>query len=89
VKESSAATSIVGRWREPNGNDTTEFRADGTVVEQPASGETIRGRYSLEGAKLRIKLDGVPDELSFSASIKNEMLEMTDRDGQATRYRRV
>jgi hypothetical protein len=59
------------------------------VVETPASGEPIRGRYSLEGATLKVKLEGVPEELAFSASIQNETLEMKDPDGQVTEYRRV
>lgn len=58
-------------------------------MEKPASGEAIRGRYSLEGTKLKIKLEGVPEELTFSAAIKNDALEMKDRDGQVTHYRRV
>lgn len=84
-----ARTPLVGRWREPQGKDTTEFHADGTVTEKPASGEKIRGRYSLDGAKLKINLDGVPDSLSFSAVVKANQLEMTDPDGQTTRYERV
>ena len=90
AKESSpTASGIVGQWKEPNGSDTTEFRADGTVVENLGSGEPIRGRYSLEGAKLKITLDGVPEEISFAASIKNDTLEMKDPDGLVTQYRRV
>lgn len=90
AKESSSTTpGIVGRWKEPNGNDITEFRADGTVVERPASGEVIRGRYSLAGTKLKITLEAVPEELSFAASIKDDTLEMKDPDGQVTEYRRV
>ena len=58
-------------------------------MEKPAGGETIRGRYSLEGAKLKIKLDGLADELSFSAVIKTDALELTDAEGQVTHYRRV
>ncbi len=85
----SANTSIVGRWKEPNGNDITEFRADGTVVEKPAGGEAIRGRYSFEASKLKIKLEAVAEELIFTASIKSDTLEMKDRDGQTTHYRRV
>ena len=79
----------MGRWKEPTGGDTTEFHADGTVTEKPATGENIRGRYSLDGSKLKIKLDGVPDELSFSAVIKGDRLEMTGPDGQSTPYERL
>ena len=85
----SASPGIVGSWKEPAGSDTTEFRADGTVLEKSASGETIRGRYSLEGAKLKIKLEGLADELSFSAVVKSETLELTDGDGQVTRYQKA
>lgn len=88
AKDSGVAT-IVGSWKEPDGSDTTEFRADGTVVEKPASGETIRGRYSLEGAKLKIRLEGLSEELSFSASIEDDALELKDPDGQITHYRRA
>ncbi len=84
-----AAAPIVGRWKEPNGSDTTEFHADGTVVERPASGETIRGRYSLEGGKLKIKLDGVAEEIVFTAAVSENALEMSDADGQITHYQRV
>jgi hypothetical protein len=90
MKEASSSTSgIVGRWKDSNGNDTTEFRSDGTVVEQPASGELIRGRYSLEGTRLKITLEGLPKELLFVASIKDDALEIKDPDGQITEYRRL
>ena len=59
------------------------------MIEKPASGETIRGRYSLEGTKLKIKLEGLSDELSFTALIKTDSLEMTDPDGQVTRYQKA
>lgn len=83
------ATSIVGKWREPQGKDTTEFHSDGTITEKPATGETIRGRYLFDGTHLKIHIDGVADELTFSAKIQNDTLEMTDRDGQSTRYQRA
>ena len=63
------ADSIVGQWKEPDGNDVTEFRADGTVIERPSNGETIRGRYSLDGAILTVRLEGLAEELSFAAAI--------------------
>ena len=80
---------MIGRWREPQGKDTTEFHADGAVTEKPATGENIRGRYSLDGSKLKIHLDGVPGALSFSAVVKGDSLEMTGPDGQTTRYEKV
>jgi uncharacterized protein DUF5640 len=80
---------IVGRWKEPQGSDTTEFHADGSVTERPATGETIRGRYSLDGGKLTIKLDGVAEEIVFTATVTNDSLETKDADQQVTRYRRV
>ncbi|MEP6822842.1 MAG: hypothetical protein ABI946_10880 [Chthoniobacterales bacterium] len=83
------AATIVGRWKEPNGKDVTEFHADKTVTEKPATGENIRGRYSLDGSKLKIDLDGVPDHLSFTAVIKGDTLEMTGPDGSTTRYERA
>jgi hypothetical protein len=84
-----SAASIVGRWKEPNGTDTTEFHADGTVTERPATGETIRGRYSLENGKLKINLEGVPDEIVFTAAVSENALEMSDADGQITHYQRA
>ncbi len=89
VAETAKPPSLVGRWKEPNADDITEFRDDGTVIERPASGEPIRGRYSLDGPKLKVKLDGAPDDLSFSISIKQDTLEMTYPDGQVTVYRRA
>ena len=91
AREPAAAPkpSIVGKWKEPNGSDTTEFHAEGTVTERLASGETIRGRYSLAESKLTINLDGLADELTFSALIKTDTLEMTGPDGQVTRYQRA
>jgi hypothetical protein len=85
----SAAPSIVGRWKEPNGSDTTEFHADGTVTERPASGETIRGRYSLEGGKLKINLEGVDEEIVFAATVRADALEMKDSEGNITRYQKA
>jgi len=43
----------------------------------------------MEGTKLKIRLDGVPNELSFTAAIKDNKLEMTGPDGQMSRYDRV
>ena len=43
----------------------------------------------MEGTKLKIRLDGVANELSFTAAIKNNKLEMTGPDGQMSRYDRV
>lgn len=83
------ASTIIGRWKEPNGKDVTEFHADESVTEKPATGENIRGRYWLDGSKLKINLDGVPDALSFTAAVKGDTLEMTGPDGQTTRYERV
>ena len=80
---------IVGRWKEGDSNDIIEFHRDGTVTEKPATGETIRGKYSLEGGRLKINLDGVANELVFPVSIKAEALEMTDPEGQVTRYQRA
>ena len=80
--------SIVGRWKEPNGNAVTEFNADGSVTETPVRGEIIRGRYSLEGGTLKLNLDGV-EELSFPVKLGAEILEMTDPEGQVTKYKRI
>ena len=79
----------MGRWKEPAGTDTTEFHADGSVTERPAGGEMIRGRYSLEKGTLKINLDAVADELSFPVKITADTLEMTDPEGNVTRYRRI
>ncbi len=80
--------SIVGRWKEPGGSDTTEFHADGSVTER-SGGETIRGKYVLVGSNLKINLEGVTEALTFSATIDHDTLEMIDGDGQATKYARA
>jgi hypothetical protein len=84
-----AAASIVGRWKDPSSNDTTEFHADGSVTERTGSGETIRGRYSLQDKQLKINLEGVADELSFPVAIGPDKLEMTDPDGKIASYQRI
>ncbi len=83
-----AAPSIVGRWKDPNSGDITEFHADGKVTENVSGSEPIRGRYSLAAGKLKLNLDGVPDELSFPVTIKADTLDMVDSDGHMTRYQR-
>ena len=82
------APSIIGRWKDPNSGDITEFHADGTVTENVSGSEPIRGRYSLAGDKLKLNLDGVADELSFPVTIKAETLDMIDTEGHMTRYQR-
>lgn len=79
----------MGRWKEPNGSDTTEFRADGTLIENPAEGETIHGRYSLDGRNLKVQLEGMAEDLSFTVVIRSDVLEMTDAEGSTTKYDRV
>lgn len=85
----SDAPSIVGRWKEADGSDTTEFHSDGSVTEKTGSGETIRGRYSLQDKHLKLNLEGLPDELSFPVAIGADTLKMTDGEGQVTLYRRI
>ena len=58
------------------------------MTENVSGGEPIRGRYSLTGDKLKLNLNGVPDELVFPVTIKAETLDMVDSDGQLTRYQR-
>ncbi|CAA9257002.1 MAG: hypothetical protein AVDCRST_MAG42-2526 [uncultured Chthoniobacterales bacterium] len=82
------APSIVGRWKDPNSGDITEFHADGAVTENVSGSEPIRGRYSLTDGKLKLNLDGVPDELSFPVTVKADTLDMIDPDGHMTRYQR-
>lgn len=89
IGAASEPSFIVGRWKEADSSDTTEFHADGTVTEKTGSGETIRGRYALREKQLKINLEGVPDELSFPVAIAADTLEMTDSDGKITLYRRV
>lgn len=84
-----AELAILGQWKEPGGSDTTEFRADGTLVEKPASGDPIRGRYWLDGSRLKVRLKGVPEELAFTVVITSDLIEMTDSEGNTTKYRRV
>ena len=84
----ASAPSIVGRWKDPNSGDVTEFHADGTVTENVSGSEPIRGRYSLTAGKLKINLDGVANELTFPVTIKPDTLDMIDPDGHMTRYRR-
>jgi len=85
---SAAGASIVGRWKEPSGGDTTEFHADGSITER-SGGETIRGKYVFTGGKLQINLEGRSEPLLFAAAITNDLLEMTDADGQSTKYQRA
>ena len=85
---SPSAPSIVGRWKDPASGDITEFHADGTVTENVAGGEPIRGRYSVAAGKLKLNLDGVSDELSFPVTIKADTLDMIDPQGHMTRYQR-
>jgi hypothetical protein len=66
----------------------TEFRGDGTLAERLGSGDTINGRYSLNGVNLRVELES-GDELAFSVSLNANTLELTDGNGQVARYRRV
>lgn len=84
-----AKSPIVGRWKEPNGKDTTEFHADGRVTEKPAAGEQIRGHYTVDGSQVKIRLDGVKEELVFTATFRGETLEMRDPAGATTRYEKA
>ena len=84
-----AAPSILGRWKDPNTSDITEFHADGAVTENAGSAEPIRGRYSVADGKVKLNLEGVEGELSFPITIKADTLEMVDAEGTMTRYQRV
>jgi hypothetical protein len=81
--------TVVGQWREPSANDTTEFHADGTLIERPANGEAIAGRYALRGDQLSVRLEGMDEDLTFTVAIGADRLEMRYPDGQVTTYQRV
>ena len=53
-----------------------------------SGGQPIGGRYTLAGGKLKLNLEGVPDELSFPVTIKADTLDMVDSEGTLTRYQR-
>ena len=67
----------------------TEFKPDGTLLENPADGAPIRGRYSLQGGSLKVQLDGMAEELAFTVRIKSDQLELTNGEGHTTPYTRV
>jgi Family of unknown function (DUF5640) len=79
---------IVGRWKEPEGSDSVEFRADGTLLEHATNGDGVRGHYALAGDHLSIRIDGV-EPLAFSVSINGATMELKDAQGQVTRYLRM
>jgi len=66
----------------------TEFREDGSLIERLGSGDTINGRYSLNGGKLSVKLES-GDELSFAVALSDGTLSLSDPEGQVANYRRV
>ncbi len=83
------APTLVGQWSEPGSADSMEFLANGMLFERLATGEVIQGSYELKGARLRIELDGMEEALRFTVGLTREELELTDPEGQATRYRRL
>lgn len=88
TKVAPAAPSIVGFWQEPGSSDKVEFRSDETLLEHNAKGDGVRGRYELNDGQLVIHIDGL-DDLVFTVALRSDALELTDRDGQVTRYSRA
>ncbi len=43
----------------------------------------------LDGTSLKIRLEGMTADLAFTANVKGDALEMTDPDGETTRYQRI
>ncbi len=74
----------MGQWKELNGSDTTEFRAEGRWTERPAGRDDPRPLL-VRGAKLAVQLEGMGEELSFNVLIRSDVLEMTDSGGDARR----
>ncbi|MDQ6655198.1 MAG: hypothetical protein M3Y80_05225, partial [Verrucomicrobiota bacterium] len=72
-----------------DGSESTEFHSDGSVTERLTGDETIRGRYVFTGEKLTINLAGMDEPLAFTATVKQDALEMTDASGQRSTYRRL
>ena len=66
----------------------TEFRSDGSLIERLGTGDTINGRYSLDGVRLSVKLES-GDDLSFAVALTEATLSLSDPDGQIANYRRV
>jgi len=79
---------IVGRWQDSTGTELIEFRADGTVLDDPGNGEQLHGRYLLREDNLNVQMNGI-EPLTFTATINGKTLQLKAADGQITEYLRV
>jgi hypothetical protein len=87
-----SSNQIVGRWEYQSGDwiwffghsEVIEFRANGTAISYE---EYEAGNWSISGQQLIIVYDDDEREY-FRFSIRNNILTITDSDGDVGRWRR-
>jgi hypothetical protein len=89
---SPSNTALVGKWQEQGDPSVTEFRADGTFVIH--LGEKLTGKYKSAGKEhIKLSFDGVVGkvvgESTWKTVVQGDNLELTDPDGNKSRFQRV
>lgn len=80
---------IIGSWQ---ANSTSFiFNSDNTFEQKDYGPERIsRGTYKvIDGNKVRLDYDIVDFDVTHTASIRGDNLKLTNRDGDAARFKRI
>lgn len=84
---------IVGKWADPAGVESIEYKADGTFVETMAGGDVIKGKYSFPDDKsIKVEFEGPMAAMGAVVSpltIKGDEMSVTGVDGKSvSQYKR-
>ncbi len=78
---------IVGKWADPDGIETIEYKADGTFIETLAGGDVVKGKYSFPDDKsIKVEFEGAmaaAGAVVSPLSIKGDEMSVTGIDGKS------
>ncbi|MDD4888698.1 MAG: hypothetical protein PHU85_02115 [Phycisphaerae bacterium] len=94
VASAQTSPGIVGVWRLKTDQMDVEsiYAPDGAytchITPAAGPGRTVTGKYTLDGAKLRVHIDGRDQATTYTWDVRGDTLELTDDKGNSTRMDR-
>ncbi len=79
-------SDIVGKWKDSEGVETIEYKADGSMIETMAGSDVIKGKYSfVDATHIKAEVEGPMAAMGPIVSqvvIKGDTMTVTEADGQ-------
>lgn len=79
--------SLIGRWANEEDGESIEFQPGGTVRLSTGGGE-VEFMYEIDGAVIRLRMEGIEDTLDVGYSLDGDTLTLSF-EGESVDYERA